>query len=141
MTMSPDLFKAILALDSYNRGYYQGINGLGSPGTSIGTAEFSQQSLIESGSDEFRASFYAAAYTLNSGEIVISYRGTDSLSDAPSWLAGGGFQTTQTELGAAFYRAVVEDNVFGANVLFTGHSHGGGIAGRYAIVPSRQGNF
>ncbi len=32
MAMNRDLFLAILSMDSYNRGYVQGIKGLDSPG-------------------------------------------------------------------------------------------------------------
>ena len=32
MSISPDLFMAILAMDSYNRGYNFGISGLGDAG-------------------------------------------------------------------------------------------------------------
>lgn len=35
MTISKDLFLAILAMDSYNRGYNEGISGLGGINTSI----------------------------------------------------------------------------------------------------------
>ncbi len=38
MTISDDLFRAILAMDSYNRGDSAGIVGLGGVGTSIGNA-------------------------------------------------------------------------------------------------------
>ena len=36
MAISKDLLLAILSMDSYNRGYNQGINGLGGVGASIG---------------------------------------------------------------------------------------------------------
>lgn len=36
MTISPELTYAILSLDSYNRGYDPGVEGLGGIGSSIG---------------------------------------------------------------------------------------------------------
>ena len=77
MRISPELMLAILAMDSYNRGYNQGISGLGGTGTSIGTAVLGTSSNTAERSDAVTASFFAQAYTLASGETVISYRGTD----------------------------------------------------------------
>lgn len=66
-------------MDSYNRGYGAGIEGLGGLGSPIGTATFNN----ENGSIQAQAvGFYAAAYTINSGvtgiaagTTVMSYRG------------------------------------------------------------------
>jgi len=87
MTMTQDLFMAILAMDVYNRGYNEGITGLGGEGSAIGTATLTDQSDVEADSDGVSAGFYAAGYNWN-GQTVISYRGTDNLnlnpwSDAP----------------------------------------------------------
>jgi hypothetical protein len=73
MTISPDLFLAILAMDSYNRGYNEGIVVSGSQ---IGTATIGAASPTGLNSPERAASFFAQAYTLQSGQRVISYRGT-----------------------------------------------------------------
>jgi len=78
MTVSNELMYAILSMDSYNRGYGEGISGLGGIGTNIGAATFTKQSDTLDGDPGVTAGFYAAAYTYNS-ETVISYRGTDTL--------------------------------------------------------------
>lgn len=59
--MNEDVFRAILAMDSYNRGYDQAINGLANVGA-IGSATINQQSAIQVGSDARNAGFYAIAY-------------------------------------------------------------------------------
>jgi len=87
MTTSKDLMLAILAMDSYNRGYGQGICGLDATHAQIGDATFLKQSDIDPNNAEFKAGFYAAAYTIGegvdgiaSGSTVISYRGTDNFN-------------------------------------------------------------
>ncbi len=86
-----DLLLAILAMDSYNRGYGAGLadgegeltvdgfdaDGLGGIGSKIGDATFLKQSDSKLDSPEVAAGFYAAAYQLPDGEVVISYRGTE----------------------------------------------------------------
>ncbi|MDP3524257.1 MAG: hypothetical protein Q8S27_06725, partial [Hoeflea sp.] len=100
MTMSPELFMAILSMDSYNRGYNEGITGLGGVGSLVGAAEIISQSNVLIGSEDRDAGFYAVASQWN-GERVISYRGTDNDSiwgnpwTSPSdicsgWPLGGG---------------------------------------------------
>jgi hypothetical protein len=102
-----DLFLAILAMDSYNRGYGTGLNdggandpdGLGVSG-SIGTATIAQDSstLLDASGNrlDVAAGFYAVAYETQYG-TVISYRGTDFTpgsdlaTDAhDGWTLGGG---------------------------------------------------
>ncbi len=73
MAISDDLFRAILAMDAYNRGYTPGIAGLGGQGTQIGNATISLQSNTP---EQAAASFSATAYTWNNHQII-SYRGTD----------------------------------------------------------------
>jgi hypothetical protein len=76
MTISADLFKAILAMDAYNRGYGAGILNLGGVGSQIGEATLSTDSaLTPSTAAAQAAGFYAAAYTVGS-QTIISYRGT-----------------------------------------------------------------
>jgi len=79
MTISDELFKAILSMDSYNRGYEAGINfGTNSDinGVKLGNATI----LKTKGDAEAKdAGFYAIAYKLANGETVISYRGTDEI--------------------------------------------------------------
>lgn len=78
MTISMDLFLALLAMDSYNRGYDPEVVLTGS---SLGTASVG---LPEDRSDWVGVGFYAISYTVGSGvegiapgTTVISYRGTD----------------------------------------------------------------
>lgn len=44
MAISDDLFLAILSMDSYNRGYGTGLEGLGGVGSQIGNAKIIDQS-------------------------------------------------------------------------------------------------
>jgi hypothetical protein len=71
MSISETLFRAILAMDSYNRGYDEGIKLTGSQ---IGNATLSTKSNVTPGSADVNASFFAQAYTWN-GSTIISFRG------------------------------------------------------------------
>ena len=103
MTLSSELEFALLSLDSYNRGYNPGIPGLSdAPGTQVGNWTILDTDL-PTGSEA--ASFYAAAYQDASGNIVISYRGTDDPTigaDLNAWMGGAGFQTAPAEMAAQF---------------------------------------
>ena len=87
MTVSKELFLAILAMDSYNRGYASGVQ-IGGP-NSLGSATIESNNLSER--QEVRdAGFYAQTYTIGAGvtgiapgTTVISYRGTDSFGNDP----------------------------------------------------------
>jgi len=131
MTSQEELFRAILAMDSYNRGYNAGIANLTS--TLIGNAFISTDSSILVDENEERldqpASFYAVAYDLD-GETVISYRGTDSIPfDVPGYgLALGVYNVTQARLAAQFYLGIAATTGIN-NISLTGHSLGGGLAG------------
>jgi predicted alpha/beta hydrolase len=133
MTISAELSYAILALDSYNRGYDPYLPNLGGIGSAVGSYQIVKQSVTLSTSPEVAASFYAAAYQDASGNIVISYRGTDApfSGDFTAWTGGAGFQTRQAELAAEFYYQV-KDAYPGATITLTGHSLGGGLAGLMA---------
>lgn len=72
--MDRDLFLAVLALDTYNRGYDASLKGLSEDGA-LGTATIREFKLGEQDGWE-DASFYAIAYEWN-GETIISYRGTN----------------------------------------------------------------
>jgi hypothetical protein len=80
MAISDDLFRAILAMDAYNRGYNSGIGpingGLGGVGSQIGLATVTRQ---DGEAAAQAASFFAQAYTWN-GKTVIAYRGTETAS-------------------------------------------------------------
>ncbi len=95
MTISKDLFLAILSMDSYNRGYGAGLadggdndpDGLGETGQ-IGSATLVTRTDLDISSEEYQAwqdaSFYAIAYDVDASGVdgfdakttVISYRGT-----------------------------------------------------------------
>lgn len=91
--MNRDLFLAILAMDSYNRGYNEGLS-VGGDRSSLGNAKINTDALDLLQANQVRASdFYAVAYDWN-GEKVISYRGTDDLiKDANTGYALGGGST------------------------------------------------
>lgn len=124
MTMSNDVLLAILALDSYNRGYGAGVvdegasdqDGLGETGNIAGMTLITRADLEISAAqyDAWKAaSFYAVAYQDASGNIVISYRGTDDPTlgaDLNAWAGGAGWETEQAELAARFCRAVRQAN-------------------------------
>ena len=85
MSISDDLFMAILAMDSYNRGYAPGLVLPASATSQIGNALLAaNSSVLGLGSDgqpiDEAAGFFAQAYTLSNGQTVISYRGTDNRS-------------------------------------------------------------
>jgi len=87
MTISKDLFLAILSMDAYNRGYNPGIAlDDKSDGTNkVGAATISKNIEDVGIKDAAQAaSFYAVAYDVDGADIdgldsttVISYRGTD----------------------------------------------------------------
>lgn len=137
MTISNDLFKAVLAMDAYNRGDSPKIDGLDGNDSKIGDARITLQSdrPIES-----VLGFSATAYSWQ-GHPVISYRGTDNITSdaATGWTTGGGgFESPQALMAAQFYRTVMAQNLYTdpylANVEFTGHSLGGGLAGLMASL-------
>lgn len=149
-----ELMYAILAMDSYNRGYNVSINV---EGTSVGSATISNDSLIlnsdtnDSNRVDQGAGFYAIAYSYE-GETVISYRGTDELFDTNSDIGGdvwNGYSTgggapfsTPALLAAEFYQEMTRTtssepstiSVPYAPATLTGHSLGGGLAGFIASV-------
>lgn len=112
MTISPELFMAILSMDSYNRGYNPGISdgehvendvdlGLGDAvDTLVGNARIISRVSSDPDGEAQAAGFYAVAYDWN-GETVISYRGTDN----PNPLAAGSDFWNGWTLGAGFPQA------------------------------------
>ena len=67
-----DLIYALLAMDSYNRGYGSGIADL-DPTGNFGNWSILTTAVVEYGQDAIDAGFYAIAYQ-NGDDIVISYR-------------------------------------------------------------------
>ncbi|MFH2210689.1 MAG: VCBS domain-containing protein [Pseudomonadota bacterium] len=80
--------------------------------------------------------FEAIAYKRNgTNEIVISYAGTDP-NELPDWInnvqMGVGLKSTQLLQAADFYQKIKQSNP-GADITFTGHSLGGGLAGLMGV--------
>ncbi|TAG15016.1 MAG: hypothetical protein EAZ40_13925 [Rhodobacterales bacterium] len=116
-----DLFLAILAMDSYNRGYDAGIkdggdndpDGIGEFGSQIGNASVMAVALPQGAQ---AAGFYAVAYQTQYG-TVISYRGTDFTPAADfatdrdqGWTLGGGnVFAVEAKRGVDFLAAVQPD--------------------------------
>ena len=57
MTISKDLFLALLSMDAYNRGYGEGIFGLGGVRSLVGNAEIIAQSDVKQGEAGVHAGF------------------------------------------------------------------------------------
>lgn len=64
-------------------------------------------------------------------EVVISFRGTDN--DFGDWTTNLGFSLSQERQAAAVYARVLKEYGNDANITFTGHSLGGGLAGTVAV--------
>ena len=147
MTISNELFLAILSMDAYNRGYLaaMGTKDSGIGGTSIGNATIGNSSSVLGTEISQNASFFAQSYTLD-GKTIISYRGTDNArGDASSLFTNGdawngfptgaGLQSNQAMLAIDFYKSVLgSSDPQSANVVLTGHSLGGGLAGYVAAL-------
>ncbi len=146
MTLSRDLFLAILSMDSYNQGHGKGVDHGASK---IGTATFKQD---DNSNEAQAAGFYAVAYDTQYG-TVISYRGTDNPSIfadevtgagdiTAGWVTGGGvWQTDQVRFSQEFFQAAtgtVGENANVADAILTGHSLGGGLAGVIASLHGQE---
>ncbi len=130
------LLQSILAMDSYNRmtGGLKIADNLG-----IGSYRIVNSTEVNA--------FAAVAYQLgngnpgDSGPIVISFRGTDNtdaygkVSDIWSgWLAGvGDSRGSQIRQAIDFYKKIRDANP-GKEIVLTGHSLGGGLAGLVATI-------
>ncbi len=150
MAMSDMLLKAILTMDSYNRGYG---TGLSLTGTKVGTATIDSDSSILKADDnvtrlDIPVGFYAISYTLSSGEVVISYRGTNADSAYNTWTdaihgywTGGGIPgDAQSVLALKFYYDVVSHHT-SQPITLTGHSLGGGLAGYVGAINAKEVNI
>jgi len=152
MAISKDLFLAILAMDSYNRGYGAGLSdggnddpeGLGEVGR-VGNARLLDPLSLGRDSNKLGqwqdAGFYALAYDIGAdgpeglaGKTVISYRGTDtSLDHSTGWSVGAGNidDWTQAPLALEVYIAATGQcyrDGPASDVILTGHALGGGLA-------------
>ena len=150
--MNNDVLMALLSLDSYNRGYEARLTGLGVNSASIGDFSILTDSTarLDPTYNTQAANFYAVAYQNSStGETVISYRGTDNLSEDAfnSYAIGMGDPLKpQGTLAVRFYKSVVGqdgsgnliDNPLTANITLVGHSLGGGLAGYIASLYNKR---
>lgn len=132
--MNRELFLSILAMDSYNRGYGDGIKGLDSPGPdpeSDSKIKIGEATLLFDANDRAgvarTAGFYAIAYNVaNTGlsgltGTVISYRGTTYETNGSDlskyrdiwngWLVGAGLLVDQSKLTLEFYKRVRASSV------------------------------
>lgn len=154
--MNRDLFLAILAMDSYNRGYGRGVSLKHGLARDIIVKEVNQKLgnvLIKKQDvslDAINAGFYAIAYDVSEAGVpglsgmVISYRGTTYESNgsflssyrdiATGWPVGAGLLARQSTLALEFYKDI-NNGVSGFDltpsqpITLTGHSLGGGLSG------------
>ena len=147
--MNSDLFMAILAMDSYNRGYNAGIdlgNNSDASGTQIGNVSICK---TKGDAEAEAVGFYAIAYEDSWGNVTISYRGTDILTATDNgegsttggdiyngWGVGRGSPSgAEAALAFQFYSDVLySSGVSEDRITLTGHSLGGGLAGFVADV-------
>lgn len=84
--------------------------------------------------------FTARAYQ-KGNEIVIAYAGTHKEDFSGDWAnngaLGSGAVSTQAGLAAIFYQEIKNTNP-SADIKFTGHSLGGGLAGLMGILFNKQ---
>lgn len=147
-------------MDVYNRGYQAGISdggdddrdGLGESGR-VGFASIINPQSVGRDADTYDAwqdaGFYAIAYHVGDGvdgiergTTVISYRGTNAPVDyLKGWLIGAGVTApiTQADETVEFYSAVVDSLPSNTNVILTGHSLGGGLAGLASVLSGTEG--
>lgn len=118
--MTTALEYAILALAAYYR--RNDSSGTLEQGNQIG--RFSAV-LADAGEDGFFAQQYSAG-----AEIVISYRGTDEFADRiHGWPVALGGLPSQALQAAQFYQLIAGGIDPDPNIVLTGHSLGGGLAG------------
>lgn len=82
---------------------------------------------------------FSAGYYFNSqtNEVVISYTGTNDFMDKANWLTGVGLPLPQIFDAVGYYFRVKAAHP-DANITFTGHSLGGGLASLMAVFFDKQ---
>ena len=113
--MHPDVFKAILAMDAYNKGTRQGVKT--SNTGDIGTAKILSDSDARLDGAGTFTGFFATSYDWN-GQKIISFRGTDPESGSEfikdmthGWPLGAGNNSAdQAQQAIEFYKDVVGVN-------------------------------
>ena len=146
MTISSELYMALMSMDSYNRGYGQrlDVQAAGASATQLGNATIGLNSTEQAAGipGGIAAGFFAQSYTLN-GQKIIAYRGTDEPVTLPWSDIGGdvwnGYGTAfglpfndQARMAADFFQTVTGTQTTDpstGNAILTGHSLGGGLAG------------
>ena len=142
------LFLAILSMDAYyrnpngtlNTSAFLGVSGLQS--NELGTATLADQQ------SNGNTAFFADAWIWNE-QYIIAYRGTVSqqfFGEAYNGfgLGAGSPNGGQAQEAIQFYQKVAKDNpdfdgnYQGANILLTGHSLGGGLAGFVGDIYGQQ---
>jgi Lipase (class 3) len=82
--------------------------------------------------------FSAGCYVIGGGsEIVISYTGTNDAADKVNWAIGLGLPLQQVYDAVDYYFACKAAHPT-ANITFTGHSLGGGLASMMAVFFDKQ---
>jgi hypothetical protein len=135
------LMTAILSMDAYSQGYNRGVFlGAADKPVNIGDATFVRKS---DSNPSTANGFYAQSFLWN-GKIIVAYRGTDNtdlwgkdpqkgISDIWSgWTIGAGAPAGQAASAISFLKDATGDIASGPtdpNVILTGHSLGGGLAG------------
>lgn len=159
---SSPLFKALLSMDSYNRGYKFAVN-LGNEAESeeanshLGNVKIiANSTTFFSGGAAEAIGFYAIAYQYvdanDQTQTVISYRGTDeditplALDVVNGYGVGAGNAATlQSRMAIEFYKQVAatinpgNPDPYAANISVTGHSMGGGFAGLVGAIYHKSG--
>ena len=150
MSISDELYFAILSMDAYNRQISPSdIFAMEIGDVPVGNATWISH-ILPSGSGD--VGFFASTYSLD-GNTVISFRGTDaSAGDAElwkdiltGWISGAGaiggdvnsLATLQVEIAEAFYDDVLDQSIFAgpaSDVVLIGHSLGGGLAGYLSAI-------
>ena len=143
MSGKDDIFLAVLAMDAYDRGEGRSLKIV--QNAAIGEATFKGQLT------DAPTSFSATAYNWvrgNNTTTVISYRDTDELGWAADedvfngWLVGAG-RTLNNQAGqaiAAYQQFTGGHGVYdqtAVNVVLTGHSLGGGLAGYISALSGK----
>ena len=84
--------------------------------------------------------FFGAYYKDTDDHIIITYRGSNSPSELVSNLAWSPLLPPHLQILDAynFYKAVLEKEGEDANISFTGHSLGGGLAGVMAAFLNKK---
>jgi Ca2+-binding RTX toxin-like protein len=143
MTISRDLFMAVLSMDAYNRNVLPP-DQFPPRGGILMTGDLGTATVIKS-VDIREQDFQATAWNWTTGGVqktVIAYRGTDS-----GWwdsyygyavaISLGWTNSPQADLAQQFYHAITGKSVLDGrqdNVILTGHSLGGGLAGYVGLL-------